>query len=215
MDNRSETLPHDLPKELSDFLLKQLVTSKARERNEKIKKVLLLLAAGSSLALAIASPRSTRLLTFFQPDRSDWDDWKLFNRRYLQNTIRRLQREKIIETEGMGDYQTVKITEKGKTKVLQFAIESVKIDPPSKWDHKWWLVFYDIKSSKKSIRDRFQRILRSAGFYPLQESVYIHAYPCETQVEFLRSFLGINGEVRLILAERIENDEQFRKYFGV
>ena len=115
----------------------------------------------------------------------------------------------------MGDYQTVKITEKGKTKVLQFAIESVKIDPPSKWDHKWWLVFYDIKSSKKSIRDRFQRILRSAGFYPLQESVYIHAYPCETQVEFLRSFLGINGEVRLILAERIENDEQFRKYFGV
>src|SRR3989338_10046324 len=204
-----------MEKDLIAFLLKQQAQEKMDERHQKLNRVLLLLASVAGLAIALAMPETVRLLRYFRPDKSDWDEWKMFNKRYLQNTIRRLQKLKIIEAEEKDGYQTVKITEKGKSRILKYAIESLKIAQPPKWDRKWRLVFYDIFDQKKITRDRFRRILKGAGFYPLQKSVYLHAYPCEPQLEFLRTFLGISGEVRLVVADEIENDELFRKYFGI
>lgn len=198
-----------------EILLKESRESKEFDRNEKIKQVLLLLARGTSLAMVLAMPGTVRLFKDFARDSSDWDEWKMFNKSYLRRTIKRLEREKIIEVNDKNGLGVVKITEKGRRKVLQLGLESITISKPARWDHKWRLVMYDIFSKKKSVRDRLQRYLRNGGFYPLQESVYLHAYPCEKEVEFLRYYLGVEGEVRLIMADSIENDSQFRSYFGV
>jgi hypothetical protein len=203
-------------RELATLLRRQQEEGILDERNEKLKRVLLLLAGGAALATAVVMPGTTRLFKhFLYREKSDWDEWKMFNKKYLRQTIQRLEREKIIEIEDQGEYGVVKITDKGKQKILQFGTESLTIKKPARWDGKWRLVVYDIFSARKSLRDRFQKILKGAGFYPFQESVYLHAYPCEQQVEFLRAFLGIEGEVRLITATGLENDQAFRQYYGL
>jgi DNA-binding transcriptional regulator PaaX len=117
--------------------------------------------------------------------------------------------------EEKGDEGVVRLTEAGRTKVLKFSLESLRISRPERWDGRWTLVFYDVVHGKKEVRDRLRRYLLAAGFYPLQESVYLHAYPCAREVDFLRHFLGVAGEVRIIFADKIEDDQVFRDYFGV
>jgi DNA-binding transcriptional regulator PaaX len=99
--------------------------------------------------------------------------------------------------------------------VLKFALESLRISKPDRWDGKWRMVFYDVADLQKGTRERLRGYLRAAGFYPLQKSVYLHAYPCEREIEFLKYYLGISSGVRVVIADKIENDAEFRAYFGV
>jgi hypothetical protein len=200
---------------LVGLLLAQKTEAGEEERNEKIKRVLLLLAGGVTLATVLVMPGTVRLFKDFFKPKSDWDEWKMFNESYLRRTIRRLQQQKVVTVEDHGDYGEVKLTENGQKRVLRMGLESLKISKPGRWDGKWRMVFYDVFDGKKSVRERFRGYLRGAGFYPLQKSVYLHAYPCEREIEFLKHFLGISGEVRVVIAEKIENDQEFRNYFGV
>jgi hypothetical protein len=185
------------------------------ERFEKQKMILGLLAGGSLLALALVAPGVARLGRFFRWDLSDKDDWKVFNPRYLRWALKSLEKQKYIEFKKKGDFGQVIITEKGQKRIVELNIENISISKPRVWDHKWRLVFYDIVKGGDRVRDQFRQYLKSLGFYQLQESVYLHAYHCDREIEFLRNYLGIGQEVRIIVAEKIENDEIFRKYFGV
>ena len=205
-----------LIKELSNLILAQNKREKTEERNEKIKKLLLILGTGAALAVALTAPGTAKILKDFLPKDSDWDEWKHFNKDYLKRTLRRLEKEKVVEISSQdGVVGTVTLTEKGRKRVITGSMETLKIPKPLKWDGKWRLVFYDIKDKRDGLRDQLRRYLLGAGFYPLQESVYLHAYPCEREINFLRYFLGVNSEVWIVLAEHIENDDRFRTYFDI
>lgn len=182
---------------------------------EKLRRILLLLAGGAALATVITMPGTALLFKDFFKDDSDWQEWKKFNQGYLRKTLKKLEKQKLIEIEENGNKAVVRLTENGRKKVLEANLGRLKIEKPARWDGKWRLIFYDILDGKRETRDKFRKILKSMDFYPLQESVYLHAFPCDQEVEFLRHYLGISGEVRLVLAEKIENDRLFRDFFGV
>lgn len=202
-------------KQLTSILIQQQRKIDLKERGEKMKRIILLLARGAVLVTVFTMPGIARIFKDIDWERSDEEDWKLFNTAYLKRTIKRLERQKIIEIKEKENLGIVKITERGKKFMLKYAVESLTIPKPPRWDHKWRIVFYDVLYGKRGTRDKFRRLLSSAGFYPLQESVYLHAYPCGKEIEFLRQYLGIGSEVRLVIAEKIENDSEFRKFFGV
>jgi DNA-binding transcriptional regulator PaaX len=77
------------------------------------------------------------------------------------------------------------------------------------------LVSYDIPGNLKALRKTFREYLCLWGFFPLHESVLLHAYPCEKQVEFLREYLGVGEYVRIFMVSKIENDRLFRDFFGI
>lgn len=186
-----------------------------RLRHEKMHRILLLLGKGAVLATAIALPGTSKLFKDFLMDKSDWEEWKIFNHKYLTRTLRAMEKQKIVEVQDFGDHATVILTEKGKKKILKFGVGSLTISKPDRWDGKWRMVFYDVLDGKRTTRDKFRSYLINAGFFPLQESVYIHAYPCENEIEFLKNFLGIGAEVRIVIAEKIENDGKFKEFFGL
>ncbi len=200
---------------LAKILLDEQEQAGLNWRGEKLRRILLLLAGGAGLAMILVMPGTARLLKDFIKDDSDWKEWKKFNLGYLRRTLKKLEKQKLVEIEEKGDKAIVKLTDNGRKKVLEANLDRLKIDKPTNWDGKWRLIFYDILDGKKETRDKFRKILRSMDFYPLQESVFLHAYPCDKEVEFLRHYLGISGEVRMILAEKIENDQLFRDYFGL
>lgn len=205
----------DGAQELAKIILEEKEKVKSDERYAKMRTIMLLLARGSMLAFVLAAPGTARLLKNFSSDNSDWKEWKMFNRTYLRRTIKKLEAKKLVEIENNGTRAVVKLTENGQKKVLKFGLESLVISKPERWDGRWTLVFYDVVHGKKTVRERLRHYLHCAGFYQLQESVYLHAYPCEKEVDFLRHFLGVAGEVRIIFADKIENDQIFRDYFGV
>lgn len=215
MENYSSSFSPQRVTNLGSILFTELSRSEQYIKNAKQRNILALLAKGAALAVVMAAPGSGKLLKSFIFQKSDRDDWKVFNSVYLKRAIRNLARNKLIEVSDKDGVGVVKLTENGVKMVFQFGLDQISIPRSAKWDRQWRLVIYDVLDGKKSTRDKLRYYLERAGFYRLQESVYLHAFPCDREVEFLRSYLGVSAEVRLIIAQKIENDELFQKYFGV
>ncbi len=145
-------------------------------------------------------------------------DKKYFESKYDKNKVaqalERLKRNKlIILSEKDGEF-AVELTEKGKRKVKQIKLESMKIETPKLWDKKWRIVVFDIpEKQKKMARNALREKLEKLGFYQLQKSVWAHPYPCEKEIHFLCELFDIYRFVNIITADKIYNDVLLRKYF--
>jgi len=134
-----------------------------------------------------------------------------FNPYYIKRTLRRLLAQDLIE-KGEDGYQ---LTREGKRWVLKYTLEDLSIPAPAKWDGRWRLVIYDVARKKASLRTLFRTTLKKLGFYTMQESVWLHPYPCEKEIHFLRDFCGMGDNVIYIIAHKIENDSAYRKNFNL
>lgn len=208
---------------INDESLRSIAQSLARQIDKEIfeKKympaidILKLVGAGAFLTASIAIPILPMALKPFLRENNDYESWKRFNIPYLKRTLHRLEKQKLIETSEENNYQIVKITERGKRRILRASLDELAVQKPKIWDGRWRMISYDIPEHLKGLRKVFREYLRAWGFYPLQESVFLHAYPCLNQVEFLREYLGIAEYVRVFSVSKIENDSLFRDFFGI
>lgn len=208
---------------IKDSLIEEISRSLAKQINKEIfdkkyasaKIVLKLVGAGVFLSASVAIPNLPLALKPFLAKEDDYEAWKRFNIPYLKRTIRRLEKQKLVETGEEDEIQVVKITNAGKIKILKFALDELKIEKPKIWDGRWRMVSYDIPKKQENVRKVFREYLRVWRFYPFHESLFVHAYPCEKQVEFLREYLGIGEHVRILHVSKIENDKLFRNFFNV
>lgn len=208
---------------ISDSLLKDIAKTLTKQMDQEIferkyapvKEVLKIVAMGTFLAGAIVMPNLPLALKPFLKKEKEYEIWKRFNIPYLKRTLERLEKQKLVEFGQKAGMQIIQITENGKRKILKFAIDELAVEKPKIWDDKWALVSYDIPEQLKDARKIFQEYLKAWGFYPLHESVFLHAWPCQKQIEFLREYLGVAKYVRILKVSSIENDRQFRDFFGV
>jgi len=214
---RLEDLP--LPNERIEYLARTLAKQIDKEifdqKYAKVADVLALVGAGAFLAASVVAPGLPRAVKLLSSPNRENEAWKRFNIPHLKRTLERLERQKLIETETTKDSQIVKITDAGRRRILKYSLEQLEIKKPKSWDRKWRLVSYDIPSDLRHRRDVLRAYLESWGFYPLQESVYLHAYPCEKEIEFLRAYLRISEFVRILTVTKIENDVLFRDFFDI
>ncbi len=173
------------------------------------KTVLFALACGGMIGLAAISPSAPlAYLTLVK-------FWQSFNKKRLKQTIFRFRQQKYVEIREENNQYVVKITTKGLEKALSYKLEEMKINEPENWDGKWRIIIFDISDKKKRHRNLFQLKIKNMGFFQLQESIYVFPYPCFDQIEFLRQIFGVGFEVKYILANKIEDDENLRNYFRV
>jgi len=214
----------DLPlSDIKDSLVEEIASSLTRQierqafdrKYASAKTVLKLVGAGIFLAASFAMPNLPLALKPFLNKEDDYEIWKRFNISYLKRTLRRLENQNLVEIGEEGGEQVVKITNAGKRKILKFAIDEIKIEKPKMWDGIWRMVSYDIPKNQEGVRKVFREYLKIWRFYPFHESLFLHAYSCEKQVEFLREYLGIGKHVRIIQVFKIENDKLFRDFFDV
>jgi DNA-binding transcriptional regulator PaaX len=76
-------------------------------------------------------------------------------------------------------------------------------------------VIFDIKEPHRATRDSLRRGLQAAGFEKLQDSVWVHPYPCEEFVALLKADMRVGKDVLYIVAEEIENEGALRRTFGL
>ncbi len=213
----SIVIDKSLLENISKTLAKQVNYEQFTKKYAPVADVLKLVGAGVFLSASVVIPNLPKALRPFLKSqrKQEYEVWKRFNIPYLKRTLKRLEEQKLVEISEENGKQIVKITGVGQRRILRYAIDELAVEKPRIWNGKWILVSYDIPNELKKQREIFQEYLKAWVFYPLHESVYLHAYPCEKQVEFLRAYLNIGELVRIFSVSKIENDKPFKNYFGV
>lgn len=140
--------------------------------------------------------------------------WKNFNKRDVGRILKRLKKQKMISLKENGDKIALEITDKGKSRLLEYDFENISIKTKRR-DGRWRLIIFDIPEYKKSAREVFRRKLKQLGMIQFQKSAFISAFPCKNEVDFLCNFLEISDYVTLCSLNKIERGEQliFKKYY--
>lgn len=223
MDNsgvKSHSSPPTNSEKQVEALAKLLYEKAKQEKRDKVyastKTVLSLLGMGVTIAAALIVPKATSaLINTFSQGESPWNDWKKFNLSYLRQTLRRLQRQKMVEIKDINGKQQITITQKGKTRILEYSLDELEITKPKMWDKKWRVVIYDIPNRKKYLQELMRETLKNLGFLAIQESVYIVPYPCYKEIEFLRECYHVGPYIKYLLVDKLEDDSVYKTYFGL
>lgn len=140
--------------------------------------------------------------------------WKDVNRRDLGRIIKRLEKQEMIAIREKGDKVAIEITDKGKRRLLEYDFENISLSAKRR-DGKWRLIIFDIPEDKKVNREAFRKKLVQLGCIRLQDSVFVSAFPCKNEIDFLTHYLEISDFVTVAIIEKIERGEQliFKKYY--
>lgn len=180
-------------------------------RNSKTKQLLEYLALGTGvIVVSILAPQLPyQLLKAYLKNRK-------FQRNAFLLDLKRLQNRKLIDYQIFKD-GSVKICLKkqGKLKSLHYKLDDLKIEKPKIWDKKWRLIIFDIPNRKKAARDALRFKLKNLGFYQLQESVFIHPFPCEDEIEFIASMFDIRKYILIMYVHSFEGEEKLKHHFGI
>lgn len=171
--------------------------------------LLTLLKTGIILCIAVTAPGALKLFKGYGKKKP----WCEYYPSSLERTAKSLLRQGKVEIKTEKDIPIVKITNKGREKILRYDLDKIAIKKPVHWDGKWRLVVFDINNKYKKTRDIIRGKLKGMGFYQFQESVFIYPYPCEKEIVYLREVLHVPHSIKLIRADRIENDSELRKIF--
>lgn len=204
----------DTIKILAGLLEEKRKNERREEQNKKYEKVKDVLLFIAFFGTCVFAPKTTEI---FRPliKHNDYYSWKKFNLGYLKWNLARLAKAKIIEVDGDKEEKTITITDKGKRKILKYALEDLEVPQTKKWDGKWRIVLYDINAKKRRTAQLIRENLLRLGFIQWQESVYLFPYYCVKQIELLRNYYQLDKEIKLVTACSIEDEEPYKEYFGL
>jgi hypothetical protein len=202
---------------LSELLYKTAQKEKRDNQYASVKKVLTVLGIGVGIGASVVAPGILLAVKPFMDAKREekFESWKQFNAFYLKRTLKRLQKEKLVDVKEEHGKSMVILSKNGKRRILKYSLENLAIDKPKKWDGKWRLIMYDVSQKRRHMRDVFRDMLKELGFYQLQHSVWLYPYPCEDHVSFLREYYNVGNEVIYVIAHKLEDDAPYRTYFSV
>ena len=120
-------------------------------QKEKIKSiarcVLAVLGVAGVLTIAAVAPNSVQMLKMF-----GLKD-KRYKTRSVYSSLKRMQNRRLIEITENDGQTTIRITENGRKRLLNYNFETMTVPAPKKWDGKWRIVGFDIPE-KRNRRER-------------------------------------------------------------
>lgn len=180
-----------------------------RETSTAVDGLLRVLIAGGIVGTIVIAPNAVRAL-----DKSLQKIFKKLDKRERERELKRLTT--YMRTQGLvrGSYEHgLSITRVGRRRAERFNINDLAVPFPKKWDKKWRLLLFDIPESKRDARTAFTGRLKLLGFQILQQSVWIHPFPCREQVQVLCARYEINEWVSYIETSHIDHEENLVKRF--
>lgn len=136
--------------------------------------------------------------------------------RRINQELKRLKNRGLVEIiKKRNGITEIKLTRKGKKKLAKYKIDDLKIEKPQVWDGKWRIIIFDIPILKNNKRELLRKKMKNLGFYKLQQSVFVHPFPCYEVVTFLKNYFELHNEVEYIEAEKMENQNKLINHFFV
>ncbi|OGG62715.1 hypothetical protein A3C19_03370 [Candidatus Kaiserbacteria bacterium RIFCSPHIGHO2_02_FULL_54_22] len=174
--------------------------------------ILRFLYAGGVLTTALVAPKLLRLIGPF--DKSQPRRKELYAR--LAQARYRLKQRGLVKEEKRSNGMYLVLTLHGEKSIEKILAREYRIPEPVRWDGKWRVLIFDIQEKRRRVRLVLRHLLMGAGFIRLQDSVWIHPYPCDEFVALVRAHLSSGvGELRSLVAEALESDRLLREHFGL
>lgn len=177
---------------------------KGIEKYPLTKDLLIILAAGGLISLALIAPPLAGMIA---------KEVKWQERARLNQRLERLRKRKLVNVSYRNGETVLEITQDGRKRALEYKFDEMKIKKPREWDNKWRIVIFDIAEERKAMRERLRAKLKELGFLSLNDSVLIYPYPCPDEIEFIRQVFGVGKEVTYLATERFEGDDYYYNWF--
>ena len=109
------------------------------------------------------------------------------------------------------------MTKGGKKLAGLYQIDELEIAKPVRWDGKWRILIFDIPENTRISREALRGKLKELDFAQLQKSVWVHAYPCQEELEMLKQFFSFADHHYIFIeTNRLDGHEQrLKKSFGL
>ncbi|TSA43780.1 CRISPR-associated endonuclease Cas2 [bacterium] len=162
---------------------------------------------GGMLTVAILAPKVMKLIG--SPDRAKAKRQELYGR--INAARSRLKQRGLVREDDNG---RIKLTKQGEAHIERVLMREYEIPEPVLWNGKWHILSFDIHERRRRVRSQLRSLLQGAGFVRLQDSVWVHPYPCDEFVALVRAHLSSGvGELRHITADALESDRALRDHF--
>lgn len=174
------------------------------------QKIILLLLAGVAFSFAHSPKLQWRIIKDIPKE------WKKIDQKALKRSIRNLYRSRLISfKENQDGTTTVFLNKAGEQLAITYNLNQMKLAKQNQWDGKWRIVMFDIPEKHKKARDAFRFHLKQLGLLEYQKSVFITPYPCAKEIEYLREFWRVKKFVRLLRADKLDNELHFKQLFEI
>lgn len=179
--------------------------NRKRVRRENLQKIILgIVASAGILAIGLVTPNVIKAMAELGiiPKRRQ--------KEYVSSSASKLVEKDWLKFNG----KYYELTAAGEKRLRQFKLAEYKLPKQKRWDRKWRIIIYDIPEKRKGvIRKQIFNVFNQAGFYRLQNSVWVYPYDCEDLIGLLKTDFGVGKEVLYIIADEIESDRQLRSHF--
>ncbi|MFH1201160.1 MAG: hypothetical protein V1484_02450 [bacterium] len=168
--------------------------------------ILMTVATAGILAIAVLAPNALQVLKPFLKSKK-----KYSLNYYLNQKTKKLVKDGLLKIDIENGKQFLSLTEKGERKLLYYQITEKKKN--IKWDGKWRVVIFDVWENTRSKRNLLRMEIKNFGFIQLQRSVWIYPYECAEFIELLKTDLSFGKNIRYMIVEKLDHDENLRKHF--
>jgi len=161
-------------------------------------------AAGGAIALTVAVATMPGIAVALMPFLKK----ESYQQKRLVNSLSYLKRSEQIQMREDHGKVTLTLTQIGQSRLLSYRVNELAIRTPVRWDRQWRLVIFDVPVERKIARDMLRGRLKLMGFHQLQESVWIHPFPCQDEIEFLASLYEIRPYVKVLTVSALPEQEK-------
>jgi len=133
----------------------------------------------------------------------------------VKRVLRNIEKQKLIHIEEQNNEAVVYLTDHGRQKIMKYSLASLlelKMKK-KKWDHKWFMVFFDVPEMERVKRNYLRKYLLQIGFYPYQKSVYIFPYACKQEIALIKRMIEGGKYLSYVVADTIEYEDEMRGIF--
>lgn len=184
--------------------------------NNEIAREILLMTAKISVATALTATIIVMPgIGVVAKEFLDWYKNQSYRKRFeIRKTFKELRKARLINSKEMPDGSTkLTLSDMGKKKVLRFKFEDLKLNEPKKWNGKWHFIIFDFPKRFRRERELWRRKLKDLGFYQLQRSVWVHAFPCRDEINFMSEYLNLSPYVRLLEVSTFDGSGEVKNHF--
>jgi DNA-binding transcriptional regulator PaaX len=208
MGNKDVRQNVTLKKRLEDFFYSDTPTATAT------KFLLMFVGIGAVVCGGAIVPGVLKAIDGFgMPEKKS----KKYSRKQIDNAFANLKRQKLVEIIKEKDGRMhVKLTNKGKKRIVEFSIGTVRIKKPRKWDGKWRVLMFDIPMKPElynQAREALRNKVKDLGFVQLQKSAWVCPYECEDELLFIAEIYHVAKYIEVLTVEKLLHENILKRKF--
>lgn len=124
----------------------------------------------------------------------------------ISRSIKNLLSDGLVEEFNSEHKQYLRLTDIGKQRLNNIALECESGLVSTSWDGYWRIVLLDLPEDRKNERDALRYLLKKAEFACLKNSVWISMYPYEHLFNNIKKDLNLSTELIIIVTDNIDED---------